>query len=512
MELKKVVGHIGTILELRRIASAYVIDHRNLTEDEIKSAIIKTAPQYYFPQNVEKALKECCLLNTSRDVRLISLLLLKHTLLHKDHFMASKREIEDDIISWEQAVIDQSNEDLGRKDTEKGKSIDLLSFVVETAWEHDHEISPDEKNLIIKLKERLKVTDRECFIIEAKLGKFPKIGNQVHTRGEIDKVRQTLQSKGLLFSMRDGEGTDFDVLPDELALALRKALGIEIRQHGFRTLLAQKYVRSRAYLTEVLEKCGVGPEGPSSLEALQKLVLEKVSPSVVLGGNSPRDGLDMETLAKWCGDLDLNVSGSKAERIERIVNFYDNLLQASPTTEDSREIWYHHFHSFASRNLEFLRSQMLIEKDIEVERKFEDATNYLFENRLGHKPLTQVGSEHPDGVISFRDELIFWDNKSKESSVNLKDHIRQFDSYIKNGQKKVACFLVIGPDFTAESSALAMQYQVQNGTTITLVTAEELKSLAEEWRSRASGKSLDPFPLGYLLQPGRFNRALVALP
>jgi hypothetical protein len=154
---------------------------------------------------------------------------------------------------------------------------------------------------------------------------------------------------------------------------------------------------------------------------------------------------------------------------------------------------------------------LLIEKDNEVERKFEDATNYLFEARLGHKPLTLVGTEHPDGALSYRDELIYWDNKSKETPVNIKDHLKQFDAYVRSADKKVACFLVIGPDFTPESAVLAMQYQVQNGTTITLISAAELKALAEEWSSKDSTNLGTPFPLGYLIQPGRFNRALVTL-
>ena len=104
---------------------------------------------------------------------------------------------------------------------------------------------------------------------------------------------------------------------------------------------------------------------------------------------------------------------------------------------------------------------------------------------------------------------MFWDNKSKESPVNLKQHIRQFDTYIKEAEKPLACFLVIGPDFTPESSLLAMQYQVQNQVTISLITAAELKEVAELWHGRTVGKREDPFPLGYLIQPGRFNAALV---
>ncbi len=509
MELPKVVEHIGTVRELRRIASAYVIDYRNLTDEEIKSAILKTGPQYYFPENIRKALRQC-LLSTNRDLRVLTPLLLKRVLLNKDDFMAPKRQVEDEIVAWEQHVVDQSNEDLFKRDGEKTRRMDLLKFVMETAWEHNQEISPDEKNLIERLRERLKITDREFCMIEAKLGKFPKPGNQLHTRGEIDEVRQALQSHGLLFSIRDGDSEDFDVIPDEVARSLRLVLGLEIRRHGYEELLNHRFVRSKAHLTETLEKSDLSPEGLHTLEELQQLVLEQVLPSVLIGGVSPRDGLSLEILAKWCVDLDLVVSGTKPERIARIIGFYDNLLERNEPTEDPREIWYRHYLEFAWRKLDFLRSQMMIEKDNEVERRFEGATNFLFENKLGHKPLTQVGCDHPDGAVSFRDELLYWDNKSKEVPANLKDHLRQFDQYIRAADKKVAGFLVIAPDFTPDSSALAMQYQVENGTTITLITAEELKSLAEEWARRDPKKSDNPFPLGYLIQPGRFNRSLVA--
>jgi hypothetical protein len=254
MELAKVIDNVGTVRALKRIASPYVIDYRNLTDEEVKNAIVKTAPQYYFQENVNKALKEC-LLDPKRDVRLITPVFLKRVLLNKDDFMAPERQVEDDIIAWEQSIIDRSNEDLVDARTEKGKHIDLMKFVLETAWEHNEEISPDEKHLLVRIKDRLRITEREYAIIEAKLGKFPKLGNQLHTRGEIDEVRQLLQAKGLVFSLRNRDGADFDVVPDELVVALRKFFSIEIRDYGYRQLLNHKAVRSKGYLAEVLTKC-----------------------------------------------------------------------------------------------------------------------------------------------------------------------------------------------------------------------------------------------------------------
>ncbi len=200
---------------------------------------------------------------------------------------------------------------------------------------------------------------------------------------------------------------------------------------------------------------------------------------------------------------------SQRELIARIIGYYDNILEKGETAGDDREIWYVHYEAFAARDLRFLRDQQLIQKDLECETKFEGATNFLFEKMLFHTPLKLVGTAHADGALSYQDKVILWDNKSKETPVNLKDHIRQFDSYIKGSERTVAGFLVIGPDFTKESSSLAMQYKVKNDTTISLITANELKDIAKQWCANKADKQEDPFPLGYLIQPGRIDKTLI---
>ena len=61
MELVKAVDNAGTATERKRSASAYVIDYRGLSDDEIKVALKKTAPQYYFEDNVGTVLQELIL-------------------------------------------------------------------------------------------------------------------------------------------------------------------------------------------------------------------------------------------------------------------------------------------------------------------------------------------------------------------------------------------------------------------------------------------------------------------
>jgi hypothetical protein len=149
----------------------------------------------------------------------------------------------------------------------------------------------------------------------------------------------------------------------------------------------------------------------------------------------------------------------------------------------------------------------VIDKDLEIEAKFEEATRYLFAEKLKHTPLQQRGSHHPDGLLSLQSNYLMWDNKSKERPVNLADHIGQFDAYMNQADKPVPVFLVIGPEFTEESEAAAVRYHARNfDRNFALITAGDLKLLAEEWSGEKKKNREEPFPLGLLASTGRFNR------
>ena len=46
----------------------------------------------------------------------------------------------------------------------------------------------------------------------------------------------------------------------------------------------------------------------------------------------------------------------------------------------------------ATRDYEALRSQHIVDRDLEIEAKFEEATEYLFAEKLNHAPLQQSGT------------------------------------------------------------------------------------------------------------------------
>ncbi len=509
MLFKDVVDNISTLTELKRVSSAYVIDYRNLTNDEIKEALLKTSPQYYFKDNIGKTLKSITLSN-ARDERILGPIIIRHILLHTDDFKILQTDLASAVIEYEQTIINNSNDSPTSIIIGKEKNYEFFRYVLEAAWEHNDNISSDEKNLLDKIREKLSISGEEHHVLEASIGKFPLPNNKLHTRDQIEQVRRKLQSLGMLFTVRDNDRNDYDIIPEEIAEVLKSILNIEMKEFGYKELINYKLFRNKAYILKTIEKCNIKITNNVKLDDLKEICLKNISPSILLGGLKPRDGLDSTTLSKWCMELGELCTGQKSVLIDRIIYHYDNIRTDISKIDDERLLWFEFYEDLAFRSLDNLRSQNIILKDNECEKKFEKATNYIFEELLFHKPLVLKGTEHADGMLAYQEKIVLWDNKSKETPVNLIDHIQQFDKYIKNSERSIPIFLVIGPAFTEQSVAIAMEYMIENETTISLITAIELKQLAIKWSKKHINKN-EPFPLGYFKQPGRFNSKLVKI-
>jgi hypothetical protein len=118
-------------------------------------------------------------------------------------------------------------------------------------------------------------------------------------------------------------------------------------------------------------------------------VVSNVPASRAIASSSPRFGLNSDELSELCKDLGLSAAGSMQERVGRVLEHYAKLRPRVPADGDERELWYRHYEELAFRDYGELREQHIIEKDLEIEHKFEEATRYLFDKKLGHIPLKQ---------------------------------------------------------------------------------------------------------------------------
>ncbi|MDD4689278.1 MAG: hypothetical protein PHE51_05975 [Eubacteriales bacterium] len=512
MEFIKLVEQTSISVIAKRIASTYVADYRRLSLEEIKSFLVKTAQQYTSAENIADRLNEINL-DSNQSVRIIAPILIRDYLLNQDDFISTCKDTDAAILSYEKEIIDESN----NFNIDKiSKEFALFKHMLDTAWSHNNDISVDEKNMLEELRKYLVITVREQHMLEAKSGRFPQVENTLHSLDDIDLARKTLQTKGLLMSLKNSDGEMCDVIPDDIAIGIRKYYNIEIRNYGYEKLVDYVIKKTKKqYLVDLvtkasqnLDKANIEISNNPTISELKDVVIKSILPSNLLGGFSPRDGLDVSMLSAWCNDLGLIMSGNKNVLIDRILTYYDQIRKIEIKTEDGREGLLAFYDKLASRDLKYLRANNIIEKDLQCEHLFEQATDYIFEKMLLNKPLTLTGTEHPDGKLSFKDKYIMWDNKSKESAVNLKDHIQQFDRYINTSDKDVTVFMVIGPDFTPQSVQQCVDYSLNNDTQILLITAKELIEVAELWLKKHSG---DIFNLGYFKQNGRFDIKLLNL-
>lgn len=512
MDFVKYVEQIPNITIAKRIANAYVADYRRLELDEIKTFLVKTEKQYTSTENIANRLEELNLDN-NRAVRIIAPILLRDYLLDQDDFISPCKETDSAILNYEKAIIDESNNfDIAKI----SKDLALFKHMLDTAWQLNNDISIDEKNLLESLRKYLSISIREQQVLEAKSGRFPNLENVLHTFSDIDDARKALQTKGLLVCIKNSDGVMCDMIPDDIALGIRKYYGIEIKSYGYEKMVDYVVKKTKKkYLVDIVTKASkyykkaiTENVANFTISELKEKILQSIQPSNLIGGFSAYDGMNVEDLSSWCGDLGLNVSGTKKALIDRILHYYDSIRRIELKTEDNRENLFTVYSELARRDLKFLRANNIITKDLQCEHYFEDATNYIFEKMLLNKPLTLTGTEHPDGKLSFKDKYIMWDNKSKETPVNLKDHIQQFDKYIKMSDKDVVVFMVIAPDFTSQSVQECVDYSLNNDTQILLITADELKMVAELWNKKHKSEI---FNLGYFKQNGRFDIKLLNL-
>lgn len=512
MKYNEAVDLICPFSTLKRIASAHVVDYHNLKEIELRQALKAVRPQYLHKETVQENLEKVYFVSKAISTRVLSKLIIGDILIEEVGFGLQTDELEDRVIAAEQQIIDKSNEvelhdiSSSRKSPQLA-NLELYNFVLGVAWEHRNTKSPDEANLLRKLRHRLGITQSQHRILEAKLGKYPKPNNELHTKSDIRDVRRNLITLGLLFTIRDDRGMQYDIIPDELAEVLREILKKEMRKDGYRIMLDYKRLLKKALLQKILRNGKFEYGQSDTVPELQEKIVERISPREIF------KFINNDELHDWCSDLDLTVSGTKDTRIERLIEYYDTKhIRIIDETEDERKVWFDVFEVLAFRDRQQLRVEKIIDKDIEIEIKFEKATEYLFEKFLNHKPLRQPGTNKPDGLVSFKDMYIMWDNKSKESpgEVSLKTHLKQFHLYMEAADKSVPIFLVIAPSFTVESETVAIRYAAENiGRNIVLITAGELKELAIEWRNEGNKNREEPFPLGLLSKPGRFNRKVL---
>ena len=305
MKFEAAVNAVPVVHVLKRIASAHVVDYTRLNTEDLRGNILRTIKQYTHPDAVQDALCQAMYFDDELNHRVLSELIIDILLNEYGHLLPVT-ELEEKLLQVEQAVVNESNEktlqDIAgdKKGSDRYQNLALYDFVLRTAWEHQDTKSVDEANLLRKLRTKLFVSAKEHQLLEAKMGKYPKEHNELHTKGEISETLRMLETLGVVFEVRDNDGIDFVVIPEEIASVMKEILKKEIRRPAYEVLLQHKFVRKKNYMQTILQKTGIPNSRTDTLAELQERALESLPPSTLIGGTSPRDGLNNEDLAAWC--------------------------------------------------------------------------------------------------------------------------------------------------------------------------------------------------------------------
>jgi hypothetical protein len=467
---------------LHRILDSYMKDTIKPDEDPSRKRIIKDQEVLSSPENIEKRMQFSGL---SFKAKTLSFFLLEALLADEDYSL-DERTIIDQVINYEKQIIKESKspEIFKLKDPE---AVRTYTTILEVALEDDV-ISDDEKKLLAKLRNHLGLSLRDHYQLQATLKKFPKPNNEIHTEKEIKNELIELQKRGVVFYCNQcGDGATY-LIPEEITDGVKSVLGIELSDNAY-DLLLQKLTTEA--LRQILDANKL-PLSGSKTERVERIIKADVLPSATL------NALSNDELYELCKKLPgVNVSGTKPDKIQNIINHFDKLrVVVCDADADPREKYYEYYVELATRDRENLLSNKIISKDKDMDLAFENATRFLFEKKLGLSLEQMKGSEHPDGILRFgkSDELFMWDTKSKETSYEFpNDHFNQFRRYIHNSSERVNCFMVIAPEISekAEENSYRLKTHSGSDTDVSVVSAADLKWVAENWSSMSSNGKFD---------------------
>jgi hypothetical protein len=316
---------------------------------------------------------------------------------------------------------------------------------------------------------------------------------------EAEKALRDLAYHGLVCRFKRGGHTQA-VIPDEIALRLRGIYGVSLQSSAYRNLAAKLPI---AVIKEALQEANQPAVSLKKDFLIERLIDGDVPPAALL------QHLDDGALDELFNNFPSQKRPTlRAVKIKHVISHFDRSASKSEDPgDDPGKIYYANLVELASRQYDALRSRGVIKRDQNVDRAFERGVRYAFSKLLGHLTIEFTGVAHPDGgVMGKKGRVVLWDCKSSLEPYALTDKkSAQFLLYVAKADPNVVSpFLVFSCEFTSDSAAraLALKARCRPGTEIALMTAADLKWLADKWNEEYPDKRL---PLDVLAHTGLLN-------
>ncbi|QQK76146.1 hypothetical protein HUG15_11655 [Salicibibacter cibarius] len=497
MKLQDVLPKMSKMY-LSRIIDSFLKDVKIKEEEEMRQVILKNIDEF---QNEDRVKRNLNFLEEDRDIALLNEMILM-SLMENEGYVLEEASLLQDVEKLESQIVSDSDDEEFIKGLMTEEYYRIYSSVLSAAWKKDETLNAHETNILRVLRTELNISKRNHYIVESRIGRFPQKGNRPHSHRQIEKSLRNLQSRGLI--LRFKSNAVYYIIPSEIARVIRYELGGELRKKTYEELLGDL---TKNHLKHVVSQFNFNSSG-SKETIINRILKHDILPSEALDTFSNKELTDI--LKNLEG---VNISGKKEQRISNIIDYYENLSTSNisdPT--DKRSLYYDYFEELAARNLKPLRVNKVIKKDLDTEKYFEEATRYLFEEKLGVELVNMSGNKHADGKIKFNSkESILWDNKSVESAYTFPDnHFDQFLNYIRANDNRVTAFIIITSFISDEavSRAQKLKAYTETDTDVAIITSEDLKFVAENWKEYSTQKE-PKFNLQILNYTGELTREIL---
>ncbi|WP_018925016.1 SAP domain-containing protein [Salsuginibacillus kocurii] len=478
MKLQDVLPKMSK-LYLSRTVDSFLKDVKMKSEEEMREVIVKNIEEFQYKDRVKRNLN---FLEADRDTALLNEMILM-ALMDTEGYILNESSIFEKVIALEEQIVEESEDDDFIRSTMNEEYYTIYIETLKAAWQKDEELNSHEINILNVLRSQLGFSRRDHHLIESRAGRFPQKNNKLHNHRQIEQALKDLQLRGLILRFKTNDA--YYVIPSEIARIIRYELGGELRAETYKQLLEEL---SKNQLKQILSSFGLLSSGTKEV-LVQRVIKYNILPSKALSAFA---NPELEDILR--GLEGVNISGTKDEKISNIIDYYEN-LSTSPASdpEDERSFYYDYFEELAYRNYNTLRVNKVINKDLDVEKYFEEATKYIFEKKLKLETVAMPGSKHADGKVKFNSkESVLWDNKSSEQEyVFTEEHFQQFLGYIRANDNRVNIFIIITSEISSDavSKAHKLKAFTETDTDIALISAENLKFVAEEWEAYSNQKN-----------------------
>ncbi len=488
-----------TILPLRRFADAWTVnsiksDKRDVFEQAIIGEVHRIDSEEAVLQRLGRFEKDLDYVRRCNAELLLRYLLDEPTYSASDEVTLIKEVVDADATFHEYANQPTALRHLSNQ------AVEIYQSVLEVAWED--RVSSDEFQLIKRLQRKLGICRRDHRVIEIKTARLAPITPQ-----DVQQALRDLTAFGFVcqFKLR---GTNQVIVPEEIALRLRAILGPILQSGAYRLLVGGL---SNAVLKEALEDAAQPSVSSRKDFLVERLIDGDVAPTAVLEKLSPEA---LDTLLTAVSDQ--KPPALKGVKIRHLIAHYEKFANkptdAGPSSDPERA-YYDYLVELATRQYDVLRTAGIIQNDQNVDRAFERGVRYAFATLLGHPAIEFIGNAHADGGVSAtKGRMALWDCKSSLRPYALTEpKCAQFLQYVhREVPNVVSPFLVFSGEFTADSPprALALKANCPPGTEVALMTAKDLKWLADRWNKEFPDKRL---PLDVLAHSGELNGEILEL-